>query len=203
MIRLLVGLGNPGPEYSSTRHNAGFWWLDQAAHKLSVSLRPERSHRGLVGRFNGAGGAVLLLAPTTFMNLSGEAVASVARYFKIEPAQILVVHDDLDLAPGHMKLKFGGGHGGHNGLRDIHSQLATPDYWRLRLGIGHPGVKSEVVDYVLRDPRTEEREAVGKCIEQSLGALDPLLGGDMARATMMIHAKPARPKPPRRDIELA
>ncbi len=203
MIRLLVGLGNPGPEYSSTRHNAGFWWLDQAARKLSVSLRPERSHRGLVGRFNGPAGPVLLLEPATFMNLSGEAVASVARYFKIEPAQILVVHDDLDLATGHMKLKFGGGHGGHNGMRDIHSNLATPDYWRLRLGIGHPGVKSEVVDYVLRDPSAEDRDAIDKCIAQSLGALDALMAGEMERATMIIHAKPARPKPPRRDVEVA
>ena len=203
MIRLLVGLGNPGPEYAGTRHNAGFWWLDQAARKLSISLRADRSHRGLVGRFNGAGGPALLLEPTTFMNLSGEAVTSVARYFKIEPQQILVVHDDLDLAPGHVKLKFGGGHGGHNGLRDIHSHLGTPDYWRLRLGIGHPGVKSEVVDYVLREPSSEEREAVCKCIEQSLGALDALLAGEMERAMMLIHAKPARPKPPRRDIELA
>lgn len=203
MIRLLVGLGNPGPEYSTTRHNAGFWWLDQAARKLSISLRPERSHRCRLGRFSGADGPILLLEPTTFMNLSGEAVASVARYFRIEPAQILVVHDDLDLAPGHVKLKFGGGHGGHNGLRDIHSHLATADYWRLRLGIGHPGVKSEVVDYVLRSPSVEEREAIDKCIAQSLRALEALLAGEMERATMTIHAKPARTKPPRPEVEVA
>jgi peptidyl-tRNA hydrolase, PTH1 family len=203
MIRLLVGLGNPGPQYVSTRHNAGFWWLDQAARKLSVSLSAQRGHRGLLGRFNAAAGPVLLFEPTTFMNLSGEAVASVSRYFKIEPQEILVVHDDLDLAPGQMKLKFGGGHGGHNGLRDIHANLATADYWRLRLGIGHPGVKSEVVDYVLRSPTSEDRDAVAKCIEQSLGALDALLAGEMERAMMQIHAKPARPKPPRREAEVA
>jgi len=203
MIRLLVGLGNPGPEYSGTRHNAGFWWLDLAARKLSTTLRTERNHRGRLGRFNGPCGPVLLLEPTTFMNLSGEAVASVSRYFRIEPNEILVAHDDLDLAPGHVKLKFGGGHGGHNGLRDIHSNLGTPDYWRLRLGIGHPGLKAEVVDYVLRNPSKEEYDAVCKCIEQSVGALDALLAGDMERAMMMIHAKPARPKPPRREIEVA
>ncbi len=203
MIRLLVGLGNPGAQYADTRHNAGFWWLDLAARKLSTSLHMERSHRALLGRFNAPAGPVWLLEPQTFMNLSGESVASVSRYYRIEPSQILVIHDDLDLAPSQMKLKFGGGHGGHNGLRDIHSNLGTPDYWRLRLGIGHPGVKSEVVDYVLRNPAKEEHNAVCKCIEQSLGALDALLAGDMERATMLIHAKPARPKPPRREIEVA
>jgi PTH1 family peptidyl-tRNA hydrolase len=198
MIRLLVGLGNPGSEYASTRHNAGFWWLDQAARKLSVSLRSERSHRGQLGRFNGADGPVLLLEPMTFMNLCGESVASVARYFRIEPREILVVHDELDLLPGHVKLKFGGGHGGHNGLRDIHSNLGTPEYWRLRLGIGHPGVKAEVVDYVLRTPPQAEHDAISHAIALSLGALDLLLAGEMERAMMAIHAKPARPKPPRR-----
>jgi peptidyl-tRNA hydrolase, PTH1 family len=198
MIRLLVGLGNPGSEYASTRHNAGFWWLDQAARKLSVSLRSERSHRGQLGRFNGPEGPVLLLQPMTFMNLSGESVASVARYFRIEPGEILVIHDELDLLPGHVKLKFDGGHGGHNGLRDIHSNLGTPQYWRLRLGIGHPGVKTEVVDYVLRTPPQAEHEAINHAITLSLGALDLLLAGEMERAMMAIHAKPARPKPPRR-----
>ncbi len=198
MIRLLVGLGNPGSEYASTRHNAGFWWLDQAARKLSVSLRSERSHRGRLGRIDGPDGPVLLLAPMTFMNLSGESVASVARYFRIEPREILVVHDELDLLPGHVKLKFGGGHGGHNGLRDIHSNLGTPEYWRLRLGIGHPGMKTEVVDYVLRTPPQAEHEAIVGAIALSLGALDLLLAGEMERAMMAIHAKPARPKPPRR-----
>jgi peptidyl-tRNA hydrolase, PTH1 family len=197
MIRLLVGLGNPGSEYAATRHNAGFWWLDQAARKLSVTLRSERSHRGHLGRFNSADGPVLLLEPMTFMNLSGESVASVARYFRIEPKEILVVHDELDLPPGQARLKFGGGHGGHNGLRDIHSNLGTPEYWRLRLGIGHPGVKAEVVDYVLRTPSQAEHEAIVGAIALSLGALDLLLAGEMERAMMAIHAKPARPKPPR------
>jgi peptidyl-tRNA hydrolase, PTH1 family len=201
MIRLLVGLGNPGSEYAATRHNAGFWWLDAAAHKLGARLNAERSHHGMLGRVNLATGPLWLLEPMTFMNLSGQAVSSVARYFRIEPSEILVVHDDLDLAPGQAKLKFGGGHGGHNGLRDIHAHLATSDYWRLRLGIGHPGVKAEVVDYVLRLPDKEDIESIRKAIETSLGALDLMLAADMERAMMKIHAKPARPKPPRRDAE--
>ena len=131
------------------------------------------------------------------MNLSGKAVAALARFFKIEPGEILVIHDDLDLQPGQVKLKLGGSPAGHNGLKDIHAQLGTPDYWRLRLGIGHPGVKAEVVDYVLRKPAPEQREAIEKSIASSLLALDLLLAGEMERAMMKIHAKPPRPKAPR------
>ena len=152
MIRLLVGLGNPGPEYEGTRHNAGFWWLDAAARALRCPAGPERSYFGLVARVNRPDGPLWLLEPMTFMNLSGKSVAALARFFKIEPGEILVAHDELDLQPGQLKLKLGGSPAGHNGLKDIHAQLGTPDYWRLRLGIGHPGVKAEVVDYVLRKP---------------------------------------------------
>ncbi len=197
MIRLLVGLGNPGPEYAATRHNAGFWWIDAATRVLGASLSADRSHHGLLVRCNQASGPVWLLEPTTFMNLSGRAVTSVARYFRIEPREILVIHDDLDLVPGQAKLKFSGGHGGHNGLRDIHAQLGTPEYWRLRLGIGHPGVKAEVVDYVLRKPEQADLDLIRKSIEQSLGCLDLLLAGEMERAMMKVHARPERPKPPR------
>jgi PTH1 family peptidyl-tRNA hydrolase len=197
MIRLLVGLGNPGPEYEATRHNAGFWWIDDVARKLGVHLAPERSYFGLAARVNRPDGPVWLLEPMTFMNLSGKSVAALARFFKIAPQEILVVHDELDLLPGQMKLKLGGSHAGHNGLKDIHAQLGSPDYWRLRLGIGHPGVKAEVVNYVLRKPSPEHREAIEKSIEQSMGALDLLLAGDMERAMMKIHAKPPRPKPPK------
>jgi PTH1 family peptidyl-tRNA hydrolase len=196
MIRLLVGLGNPGTEYEATRHNAGFWWLDAAARKLGATLQPQRSYFGLAAK---AGCGVWLLQPMTYMNLSGKAVAALARFYKIEPQQILVAHDELDLPPGQMKLKFGGGHAGHNGLRDIHAQLGSPDYWRLRLGIGHPGVKAEVVDYVLRKPAPEQRELIEQTIIRSLDALEPLLAGEMERATMRIHGKPARPKPPRAE----
>ena len=197
MIRLLVGLGNPGPEYVATRHNAGFWFVDEVARKFGATMVPERGYFGLLARVNRTDGPVWLLEPMTFMNLSGKSVAALARFFKIEPADILVAHDELDLLPGHVKLKFGGGHAGHNGLKDIQSQLGGGDYWRLRLGIGHPGVKAEVVDYVLRKPPASEREEIGKGIERALGALDLLLAGNMEDALMKVHARPPRPKPPR------
>jgi peptidyl-tRNA hydrolase, PTH1 family len=197
MIRLLVGLGNPGPEYEGSRHNAGFWWLDAAAGSLRARLTPERSYFGLVARVNRTDGPLWLLEPMTYMNLSGKSVAALARFFKIEPSEILVVHDELDLQPGHLKLKLGGGPAGHNGLKDIHAQLGTPDYWRLRLGIGHPGVRSEVINYVLRKPTPDEREAIEKAITLSLTALDLLLAGEMQKATMKIQARPPRPKPAR------
>ena len=199
MIRLFVGLGNPGPEYEATRHNAGFWWIDALAQKLGVRLVPERAYQGLLARVNRPGAEpVWLLQPMTFMNRSGASVAPLARFFKIEPSQILVVHDELDVQPGQAKLKFSGSSGGHNGLKDIHGLLGTPDYWRLRLGIGHPGVKAEVVNYVLKKPSAEHREAIAKAIEQSLGASDLLLAGEMDSALAAIHAQPPRPKPPRK-----
>src|SRR5688500_3967666 len=143
MIRLFVGLGNPGPEYEATRHNAGFWWLDAIARKLGATLHAERSYHGLVARVNrprpGVDGPVWLLEPQTYMNRSGQSVAALARFFKIAPQEILVAHDELDLPPGQTKMKLGGGHAGHNGLKDIHAHLGSADYWRLRLGIGHPG----------------------------------------------------------------
>jgi len=197
MIKLLVGLGNPGPEYEATRHNAGFWWVDAAARQLGSRLSAERAYFGLVGRVNRPAGPVWLLQPQTYMNLSGKSVAALARFFKIAPQEILVVHDELDLLPGQMKLKQGGGHAGHNGLRDIHAQLGSADYWRLRLGIGHPGVKAEVADYVLRKPPADQREAIERSIDESLKQLEPMLNGDMQQAVMKLHAKPERPKPPR------
>ena len=196
MIRLLVGLGNPGPDYEATRHNAGFWFIDEVARALRVSLSPERSYYGLVARATGADGPVWLLEPMTFMNLSGKSVAALARFFKVAPEEILVAHDELDLLPGQVKMKLGGSHAGHNGLKDIQAQLGSADFWRLRLGIGHPGVKAEVVNYVLRTPPAEQLDAIGKSIEKSLTALDLLLGGDMDKALVRIHAKPPRPKPP-------
>jgi PTH1 family peptidyl-tRNA hydrolase len=196
MIRLLVGLGNPGPEYEATRHNAGFWWIDDAARKLGASLAMDRNYHGYVARVNRPAGPVWLLQPQTYMNLSGKSVGALARFFKILPDEILVVHDELDLLPGHVKLKQGGSAAGHNGLKDIQAQLGTGDYWRLRLGIGHPGVKSEVVNYVLRKPPSAERELIEQSIAKSLEFLDLLLAGDMGKAMMQIHAKPPRPKPP-------
>ena len=197
MIRLFVGLGNPGPEYEATRHNAGFWWVDALASQLGGRLVPERSYQALVARVNRPTGPVWLLEPMTFMNRSGVSVATLARFFKIEPQQILVVHDELDLQPGQAKLKFGGSAAGHNGVKDIHAMLGTQDFWRLRLGIGHPGVKSEVVNYVLKKPSAEHRDAIAKASEQALKAVEPLLLGEMDMALALIHAQPPRPKPPR------
>lgn len=195
MIRLLVGLGNPGPEYELTRHNAGFWFIDEATRKLGATLQPERSYFGLVGRANRPPGPVWLLKPMTFMNLSGKSVAPLSRFFKIAPEETLVIHDELDLPPGQVKLKRGGSHAGHNGLRDIQAQLGSADFWRLRLGIGHPGAKAEVVDYVLRKPPTNERNAIDANIEQASAALDLLLDGSMDQALTRIHARPPRAKP--------
>jgi PTH1 family peptidyl-tRNA hydrolase len=197
MIRLIVGLGNPGAEYEATRHNAGFWFVDEVARALKVSLAPERSYFGLAARAATAQGPLWLLEPMTYMNLSGKSVAALARFFKIAPQEILVAHDELDLLPGQARLKLGGSHAGHNGLKDIHAQLGSADYWRLRIGIGHPGVKAEVVDYVLRKPPAAQREEIDKAIALSLQSLEQVLAGEMERAMMKIHAKPQRPKPPR------
>lgn len=198
MIRLLVGLGNPGPEYESTRHNAGFWLVDAVAHELKTTLTMDKAYHGLVARTSVNGQTVWLLKPQTFMNLCGKSVAALARFFKIEPQEILVAHDELDIPPGEAKLKLGGSHAGHNGLRDIHAQLGTDQYWRLRLGIGHPGVKSEVVHWVLKKPSLDHRIAIDQGIARAITALPHLLAGDMTKATLLVHtSKPARPKPPR------
>jgi PTH1 family peptidyl-tRNA hydrolase len=198
MIKLLVGLGNPGNEYEDTRHNAGFWWIDAIARELKVSLVPERSYHGLVARTTVNGQNVWLLEPQTYMNLSGKSVSALARFFKIEPHEILVAHDELDIVPGEAKLKLGGSHAGHNGLRDIHAQLGTADYWRLRLGVGHPGDKAEVVSWVLKKPMLEHRKAIDDSIHRAVLALPLLLAGDMEKAMVKIHtSKPPRPKPPK------
>ena len=198
MIKLFAGLGNPGPEYEATRHNAGFWWLDALARDCKATLVPERGYHGLVARTSIDGQSVWLLAPQTFMNLSGKSIAALARFYKIAPEHILVVHDELDLPPGEAKLKFGGSHAGHNGLRDTHAQLGTGDYWRLRLGIGHPGVKSEVIGWVLKRPLSDQRASIDDAVARSLSAVPALIAGEMDKATMLIHtSKPPRPKPPR------
>ena len=198
MIKLFVGLGNPGSEYEATRHNAGFWWIDALARELKVQLQPERSYWGLAARATVNGQHVWLLEPQTYMNLSGKSVAALARFFKIAPEEILVAHDELDIAPGQVKLKRGGGHAGHNGLRDIHAQLGSPDYWRLRIGIGHPGDKAEVANWVLKKPAPDQRALIEDSITHSLKAWPALLAGDMDKATLLVHTtKAPRPKPPR------
>ena len=198
MIKLFVGLGNPGAEYEDTRHNAGFWWIDALARELNVNLVPDKSYFGKVAKAQFKGQTVWLLEPQTFMNLSGKSVGALAKFFKINPQEILVAHDELDVVPGQAKLKFGGSHAGHNGLRDIHAQLGTGDYWRLRLGIGHPGVKAEVIHWVLKKPMAEQRKLIDESIARSVLAADMLMQGDMEKAMVQIHtSKPPRPKPPR------
>jgi len=198
MIKLFVGLGNPGPEYEATRHNAGFWWIDALSRELKAPLSLDKNYHGQVARTTVNGQTVWLLKPLTFMNLSGKSVAALARFFKIAPNEVLVAHDELDIVPGQVKLKLGGSHAGHNGLRDIHAQLGSADYWRLRIGVGHPGVKAEVINWVLKKPSQEHRAAIEDCIDRSLKALPELLKGEMDKATMRIHtALPPRPKPPR------
>jgi len=204
MIKLFVGLGNPGPEYEATRHNAGFWWLDAMARDLKISLAMEKSYHGMVGRTTLNGQTVWLLEPQTFMNLSGKSVAALARFFKISPQEILIVHDELDIAPGQAKLKRGGGHAGHNGLRDIHAQLGTDDYWRLRLGVGHPGNKAEVLSWVLKKPTMDQRIAIDQCIDRSLKAVPAFMAGDMDKATLLVHThKPPRPHAPPKPVGAA
>ena len=194
-MKLLVGLGNPGPEYAGTRHNAGFWFLDAVADRFRVSLAPDRAYHGLVVRTSHGGEPLWLLQPQTYMNVSGKSVGALARFFKIAPEEILVVHDELDLLPGQARMKIGGGAAGHNGLKDIQSQLGSPNFWRLRLGIGHPGDRNAVADYVLRKPPSSERELIEASVDRAMGALDLVLAGEMERATMAIHARPPRPKP--------
>jgi PTH1 family peptidyl-tRNA hydrolase len=190
MIRLVVGLGNPGREYDATRHNAGFWFADALAGKLGAAFVNEGKFHGQVAKTQGD---LRLLKPGTYMNQSGRSVSALARFFAIAPGELLVAHDELDLRAGEVKLKFGGGHAGHNGLRDICAQLGTPDFWRLRLGIGHPRdseiPQQEVVDYVLKPPRGDERRAIDAAIDKAQDAWPAMVAGDFERAMLVLHTK--------------
>lgn len=188
-IRLFVGLGNPGEKYAATRHNAGFWWIDRIVAATSSKLVIEARFFGSTGRLNGTAEA-WLLKPDTYMNASGKSVAAIANYYKISPSEIMVIHDDLDLLPGSAKIKKGGGHGGHNGLKDIASALGTPDFWRLRIGIGHPGDRNEVINFVLKMPTREEARLIEHSIEESAGLLPVMLEGDLEAAMLKLHTKP-------------
>lgn len=190
--RLIVGLGNPGAEYTDTRHNAGFWLCGQLAAALGAELKREPRFHGIAGRTREQ---AWLLMPQTFMNCSGQSVAALARFYRIPPADMLVLHDELDLPPGALRLKFGGGLGGHNGLKDIASHLGTQDFWRLRIGIGHPGDRNQVVDYVLKKPRREERDLIEEALERALTAWPLLAQGDYPAATQKINTRPAPPAP--------
>ncbi|HVB49413.1 MAG TPA: aminoacyl-tRNA hydrolase [Burkholderiales bacterium] len=186
-IRLIVGLGNPGREYERTRHNAGFWLLERFAAQAGVTLRKEARYQALLGREE-ASGAWLLL-PQTYMNASGRSVALLAGFFKIPADEILVAHDELDFAPGAAKMKQGGGVAGHNGLRDIAARLGSLDFWRLRFGIGHPGERSVVADYVLQKPAPDERAAIDGAIDKALTILPLCLAGDLQGAMLKLHTK--------------
>ncbi len=192
--RLVVGLGNPGAEYAETRHNAGFWFCERLSGRLSLTMGRESRFHGLVGHERGAG--VWLLLPQTYMNRSGQAVGALARFYRILPGEILVVHDELDIPPGQLRLKFGGGSGGHNGLKDITAHLGTQDYWRLRIGIGHPGDRNSVVDYVLKPPRREERDAIDAAIERALDLWPLIARGEWNAAIQRANTRISPPSPP-------
>jgi len=187
-IKLIVGLGNPGREYEATRHNAGFWWVDELAREYGVSFKNESKFHGLAARANLHGHEVHLLKPQTFMNVSGRAVVALALFYKILPDQILVVHDELDLPPGSAKLKLGGGHGGHNGLKDIIAHLGSKEFWRLRVGVGHPGERSEVVNYVLNAPRKEEQGLIEEAMRRAQDVAPLIIEGKLEAAMLKLHS---------------
>jgi PTH1 family peptidyl-tRNA hydrolase len=190
-IRLIVGLGNPGPEYERTRHNAGFWFADEAAQSLGAHFSPTRKFFGEAARGAPPDAGLWLLKPHTYMNRSGLAVAALASFYQIAPHEILIVHDELDLPPGAARLKRGGGHAGHNGLRDIQAKLGSPDTWRLRLGIGHPRtlqLDQDVADFVLHPPRRDDQLAILGALERALAVLPLVVRGGFERAMMQLHA---------------
>lgn len=188
-IGLIVGLGNPGPRYEDTRHNAGFWFVDRLAAREGGSWRAESRFFGLVCELAVAGGKLRLLKPTTFMNESGRAIGALARYFDLEPAQILVAHDEIDLPPGTVRLKVGGGHGGHNGLRDVIPQLGDPGFARLRIGVGHPGTKEQVIGYVLTRAGLAERKLIDESVERAVSHFDDIAAGRLQRVMNELHRK--------------
>ncbi|HOB45465.1 MAG TPA: aminoacyl-tRNA hydrolase [Zoogloea sp.] len=192
--KLVVGLGNPGAEYSETRHNAGFWFCERLARELGVSFSKEARFHGFAA--NARNDGVWLLMPQTFMNRSGQSVAALARFYRIEPAEILVVHDELDIPPGQLRLKFGGGLGGHNGLKDITAHLGTQDFWRLRIGIGHPGDRNEVVNFVLKRPGRAESDLIEESLDRALSAWPLMARGEWNAATQRLNTRVA-PKPAR------
>jgi PTH1 family peptidyl-tRNA hydrolase len=187
-IRLIVGLGNPGREYETTRHNVGFQWVDELAHLQKLDFKNEAKFHGLAARGQLHGQEIFLLKPQTFMNHSGRSVSALVQFYKIAPAEMLVVHDELDLPPGVARLKMGGGHGGHNGLKDIIAHLGNRDFWRLRIGIGHPGDRAEVSSYVLNDPRREERDLMEDVMRKAHDISHLIIEGKSEAAMLKLHS---------------
>nr|WP_107878962.1 aminoacyl-tRNA hydrolase [Neisseria animaloris] len=187
-IKLIAGLGNPGNEYVHTRHNAGFWFLDELAWEWKAHFKEEKKFYGEVARVARPEGEVWLLKPNTFMNRSGQAVAALAQFYKIKPEEILVVHDELDIPCGRIRFKLGGGNGGHNGLKDIQARLGTPNFYRLRLGIDHPGDRNLVVSYVLNKPSADDRALIDEAVAKSLKNLPLILAGEFEEAVRVLHS---------------
>ncbi|MBI5658860.1 MAG: aminoacyl-tRNA hydrolase [Nitrosomonadales bacterium] len=187
-IKLIVGLGNPGREYESSRHNAGFRWADEFARAHQLTFKTENKFHGSTARGSPHGHEIFLLKPQTFMNGSGRAVAAMALFYKITPQSILVVHDDLDLPPGSAKLKLGGGHGGHNGLKDIIAHLGSRDFWRLRIGIGHPGERGEVSNHVLSAARREEQSLIDDAMRRAQDVAALIVDGKLEAAMLKLHS---------------
>jgi PTH1 family peptidyl-tRNA hydrolase len=188
-LKVIVGLGNPGSKYSETRHNAGFWFVEEVARKYSVIFRQEKKFHGEVAKLSVEGNDIWLLKPNTFMNSSGLSVKSLLSFYRITAEQLLVAHDEIDLPPGTIKLKLSGGHGGHNGLRDIISQLGSKDFHRLRIGVGHPGSKEQVVDYVLRNASRDDRVLIDNDIDAAVRIMPDLAVGALERAMQTLHSK--------------
>ena len=203
MIRLLVGLGNPGKEYERTRHNAGFWLVERFAASRGVALRKDPKYQALVARLPDNG--PWLLMPQSFMNASGRAVQMLAGFFKIKPEEMLVVHDELDFAPGTARIKQGGGIAGHNGLKDISQRIASHDYWRLRIGVGRPPAGREGADYVLEKPMAEDKAAIDASIDKALALLPQMIAGDMQGAMNKLHTEdkpPAKKEPAKKEAPI-
>ena len=188
-LRLIAGLGNPGRKHEKDRHNVGFWFVSRLAAGQRIELKSVAKYHGLLGKLARPSGEQWLLLPQTYMNLSGKAVGALARFYKIQPQEVLVVHDELDFQPGVAKLKLGGGVAGHNGLKDISAQLGSQGFWRLRIGIGHPGDKSLVADYVLDSPRAAERELIEAALARCMEISGLLIEGELEAAMLKLHTK--------------
>ena len=187
-IQLIVGLGNIGQENAQTRHNAGWWMLDELAATWGASFREDKKYYAEVAKANTPQGEVWLMKPTTYMNKSGQAVGALANFFKIPVSDLLVLHDELDIPPGHVRLKKGGGNGGHNGLKDIQAKMGSADFWRVRLGIGHPGDRNLVSGFVLNKPSRDDREAIDDAIWRTRCEINDILSGDMEAAMRVLHS---------------
>ena len=187
-IQLIVGLGNIGQEYAQTRHNAGWWMLDELAATWGASFREDKKYYAEVAKANTPQGEVWLMKPSTYMNKSGQAVGALANFFKIPVSDLLVLHDELDIPPGHVRLKKGGGNGGHNGLKDIQAKMGSADFWRVRLGIGHPGDRNLVSGFVLNKPSRDDREAIDDAIWRTRCEINDILSGDMVAAMRVLHS---------------